>query len=154
MLFFWHHNLKKRLRLTNAGVLRSAKRCCNVCLYKTESLVAFHTLSLWLGGYSAFRQKLPKLWTSVAHSFLQQIAQNKSWAHPKATSSPRIYKVEMEHASLLFYLAKPQSGGVLGCDLCHCTSEPFDFRPFQCWSLPSVDLRSVLTVPCVVKLLS
>ena len=33
----------------------------------------------------------------------------------------------MEHASLLFYLVKPQSGGVLGCDLRHCTSEPFDF---------------------------
>ena len=43
---------------------------------------------------------------------------------------PRIYKVEMEHASLLFHLAKPQSGGVLGCDLRHCTSEPFDFRRF------------------------
>ena len=28
--------------------------------------------------YSAFRQKFPKLWTSVAHSFLQQIAQNKT----------------------------------------------------------------------------
>ena len=28
--------------------------------------------------YSAFRQKFPKLWTSVAHSFLQQIAQYKS----------------------------------------------------------------------------
>ena len=28
--------------------------------------------------YSAFRQKFPKLWTSVAHSFLQQIAQNKN----------------------------------------------------------------------------
>ena len=78
-------------------------------------------------GYSAFRQKFPKLWTSVAHSFLQQIAGNKSWAHPKATTLPRIYKVDMEHASFLFYLAKPQSGGVLGCDLRHCTSEPFDF---------------------------
>ena len=80
--------------------------------------------------YSAFRQKFPKLWTSVAHSFLQQIAENKSWAHPKATTLPRIYKVEMEHASLLFYLAKPQCGGVLGCDLRHCTSEPFDFWRF------------------------
>ena len=28
--------------------------------------------------YSAFRQKFPKLWTSLAHSFLHQIAQNKS----------------------------------------------------------------------------
>ena len=80
--------------------------------------------------YSAFRQKFPKLWTSVAHSFLHQIAQNKSWAHPKATTLPRIYKVEMECASLLFYLAKPQSGGILGCDLRHCTSEPFDSRRF------------------------
>ena len=71
-----------------------------------------------------------KLWTSVAHSFLQQIAQNKNWAHPKATALHRIYKVEMEHASLLFYLAKPQSWGILGCDLRHCTSEPFDFRRF------------------------
>ena len=80
--------------------------------------------------YSAFRQKIPKLWTSVAHSFLHQIAQNKSWAHPKATTLPRIYKVEMECASLLFSLAKPQSGGILGCDLRHCTSEPFDSRRF------------------------
>ena len=36
----------------------------------------------------------------------------------------------MEHASLLFYLAKPQSGSVWDCDLRHCTSEPFDFRRF------------------------
>ena len=87
-------------------------------------------------GYSAFRQKFPKLWTSVVHSFLQQIAQNKSWAHPKATTLPRIYKVEMEHALLFFCLAKPQSGGVLGCDLRHCTSEPFNFRRFveACWA--------------------
>ena len=28
--------------------------------------------------YSAFRQKFPKLWTSAAHSFLEQIAQNKN----------------------------------------------------------------------------
>ena len=74
--------------------------------------------------------KFPKLWTSVAHSFLHQIAQNKSWAHPKATTLPRIYTVEMECASLLFYLAKPQPGGILGCDLRHCTSEPFDSRRF------------------------
>ena len=80
--------------------------------------------------YSAFRQKFPKLWTNVAHSFLQQIAQNKNWAHPKANTLPRIYKVEMEPVSLLFYLAKPQSGGILGCDLRHCTSEPFDSRRF------------------------
>ena len=36
----------------------------------------------------------------------------------------------MEHASLLFYLAKPQSGGILGCDLRHSVSEQFDFRRF------------------------
>ena len=91
--------------------------------------------------YSAIRQKFPTLWTSVAHSFLQQIAQNKSWAHPKAITLPRIYKVEMEHASLLFHLAKPQSGGVLGC----ATSlyvRTIRFPTF-CWSLPSV--RSVLS---------
>ena len=67
--------------------------------------------------YSAFRQKFPKLWTSVAHSFLQQIAQNKNWAHPKATTLPRICKVEMQQASLLYYSAKPQSGGIWGCAL-------------------------------------
>ena len=50
--------------------------------------------------------KFPKLWTSVAHSFLQQIAQNKNWAHPKATTLPRICKVEMQQASLLYYSAK------------------------------------------------
>ena len=80
--------------------------------------------------YSAFRQKFPKLWTSVAHSFLQQIAQNKNWAHPKATTLPRICKVEMQQASLLYYSAKPQSGGILGCAQRHCTSEPFDSRRF------------------------
>ena len=60
--------------------------------------------------YSAFRQTFPKLWTNVSHSFLQQIAQNKNWGHPKANTLPRIYKVEMEHASLLFYLANPNLG--------------------------------------------
>ena len=86
---------------------------------------AFHTPHLrdrrrsWglLSYYSAFRQKFPKLWTSVAHSFLQQIAQNKNWAHPKATTLPRICKVEMQQASLLYYSAKPQSGGIWGCAL-------------------------------------
>ena len=72
--------------------------------------------------YCAFRQKFPKLWTSVAHSFLQQIAQNKNWAHPKATTLPRICKVEMQQASLLYYSAKPQSGGILGCALVCPTS--------------------------------
>ena len=67
--------------------------------------------------YSAFRQTFHKLWTCVADSFLQQIAQNKSWAHPKATSLSRIYKVEMQQASLLYDEAKPQS-------------EPFDSRRF------------------------
>ena len=90
------------------------------------------------------RQKFPKLWTSVAHSFLQQIAQNKNRAHPKDTTLPRIYEVEMQHASLLFYLAKPQSGGILGCAQRHCTSEPFDSRRLL-RSLPSV--RSVTQFP-------
>ena len=72
--------------------------------------------------YSAFRQKFPKLWTSVAHSFLQQIAQNKNWAHQKFTTLPRICKVEMQQASLLYYSAKPQSGGILGCALVCPTS--------------------------------
>ena len=96
--------------------------------------------------YSAFRQKFPKLWTSEAHSFLQQIIQNKNWAHPKATTLPRICKVEMQQASLLYYSAKPQSGGILGCALRHCTSEPFDSRRFveACRAY-----RSVLTVRVV-----
>ena len=90
--------------------------------------------------YSAFRQKFPKLWTSVAHSFLQQIAQNKNWAHPKATTLPRICKVEMQQASLLYYSAKPQSGGILGCALVCPTSlyvRTIRF-PMFCRSLPSV----------------
>ena len=36
----------------------------------------------------------------------------------------------MQQASLLYYSAKPQSGGILGCALRHCTSEPFDSRRF------------------------
>ena len=89
--------------------------------------------------YSAFRQKFPKLWTSVAHSFLQQIAQNKNWAHPKATTLPRICKVEMQQASLLYYSAKPQSGGILGCALVCPTSlyvRTIRFPTF-CRNLPS-----------------
>ena len=88
------------------------------------------SLSFSSSSYSAFRQNFPKLWTSVAHSFLQQIAQNKNWAHPKGTTLPRICKAEILHASLLDYSAKPQSGGILGCALRHCTSEPFDSRRF------------------------
>ena len=94
--------------------------------------------------YSAFRQKFPKLWTSVAHSFLQQIAQNKNWAHPKATTLPRICKVEMQQASLLYYSAKPQSGGILGCALVCPTSlyvRTIRFPTF-CRSLPSVGAYS------------
>ena len=94
--------------------------------------------------YSAFRQKFPKLWTSVAHSFLQQIAQNKNWAHPKATTLPRICKVEMQQASLLYYSAKPQSGGILGCALVCPTSlyvRTIRFLTF-CRSLPSVGAYS------------
>ena len=96
--------------------------------------------------YSAFRQKFPKLWTSVAHSFLQQIAQNKNWAHPKATTLPRICKVEMprQQASLLYYSAKPQSGGILVCALVCPTSlyvRTIRFPTF-CRSLPSVGAYS------------
>ena len=91
---------------------------------------SIHSIQKLMNGPSAFRQKFPKLWTSVAHSFLQQIAQNKNWAHPKATTLPRICKVEMQQASLLYYSAKPQSGGILGCAQRHCTSEPFDSRRF------------------------
>ena len=94
--------------------------------------------------YSAFRQKFPILWTSVAHSFLQQIAQNKNWAHPKATTLPRICKVEMQQASLLCYSAKPQSGGILGCALVCPTSlyvRTIRFPTF-CRSLPSVGAYS------------
>ena len=103
-------------------------------------------LSLWTTHfpvtcwYSAFRQKFPKLWTSVAHSFLQQIAQNKNWAHPKATTLPRICKVEMQQASLLYCSAKPQSGGILGCALvCPTSLYVRNIRfPTFCRSLPSV----------------
>ena len=94
--------------------------------------------------YSAFRQKFPKLWTSVAHSFLRQIAQNKNWAHPKATTLPRICKVEMQQASLPYYSAKPQSGGILGCALVCPTSlyvRTIRFPTF-CRSLPSVGAYS------------
>ena len=94
--------------------------------------------------YSAFRQKFPKVWTSVAHSFLQQIAQNKNWAHPKANTLPRICKVEMQQASLLYYSAKPQSGGILGCALVCPTSlyvRTIRFPTF-CRSLPSVGAYS------------
>ena len=97
-----------------------------------------------LEGYSAFRQKFPKLWTSVAHSFFQQIAQNKNWAHPKATTLPRICKVEMQQASLLYYSAKPQSGGIFGCALVCPTSlyvRTIRFPTF-CRSLPSVEAYS------------
>ena len=69
------------------------------------------------------QEKVPKLWTSAAHSFLQQIAQAKNWAHTKDTTLN--FKVETQHISLLSWLAKPQAGGILGV-LRHCTSEPFD----------------------------
>ena len=94
--------------------------------------------------YSAFRQKFPKLWTSVAHSFLQQIAQNKNWAHPKATTLPQICTVEMQQASLLYYSAKPQSGGIWGCALVCPTSlyvRTIRFPTF-CRSLSSVGAYS------------
>ena len=46
----------------------------------------------------------------------------------------------MQQASLLYYSAKPQSGGIWGVPWCaqrHCTSEPFDSRRFveTCWAL-------------------
>ena len=88
--------------------------------------------------------KFPKPWTSLAHSFLQQIAQNKNWAHRKATTLPRICEVEMQQASLLYYSAKPQSGGILGCALVCPTSLYVRTIPFPtfCRSLPSVGAYS------------
>ena len=53
----------------------------------------------------------------------------------------------MQQASLLYYSAKPQSGGILGCALRHCTSEPtfslskIRFPPFS-RSLASVKTYS------------
>ena len=143
-----------RARVVAGGTLRNQGGAANRVL---ESWVA----TIWSrlrspvfihGYYSAFRQKFPKLWTSVVRSFLQQIVQNKSWAHPKSATLPRIYKVEMEHASLLFYLAKPQSGGVLVVTYVivrqnHSISDVL-------LQLAERSLRSVLTVPCVVMLLS
>ena len=40
----------------------------------------------------------------------------------RATTYPRICKVEMQQASLLYYSAKPQSGGIWGCALVCPTS--------------------------------
>ena len=91
--------------------------------------------------YSAIRQKFSKLWTSVAHSFLQQIAQNKNRAHPKANTLPRICKVEMQQASLLYYSAKLQSGGIWG--VCPTSLYVRTIRfPTFCRSLPSVGAYS------------
>ena len=124
--------------------------CCTcVCQrsffpYSVTTLVHYYYYYLYYTLYSAFRQKFPKLWTSVAHSFLQQIAQNKNWAHLKATTLPRICKVEMQQASLLFYSAIPQSGGILGCALVCPTSlyvRTIRFPTF-CRSLPSVGAYS------------
>ena len=36
----------------------------------------------------------------------------------------------MQEAPLLYYTAKPQSGGIWGCALRHCTSDPLDSRRF------------------------
>ena len=64
---------------------------------------------------------------------------------------PRICKVEMQQASLLYYSAKPQSGGILGCALVCPTSlyvRTIRFPTF-CRSLPCVgayivrEMRSV-----------
>ena len=79
---------------------------------------------------------------------LQQIAQNKNRAHPKDTTLPRIYEVEMQHASFLFHLAKPQSGGHLWCALRHCMSEPIDSRRF----VEACPAYGAYTVPCVATL--
>ena len=38
----------------------------------------------------------------------------QNWAHPKDTTLPRIYEVEMQLASLLFYLANPNLGAFWG----------------------------------------
>ena len=57
---------------------------------------------------------------------------------------PRICKVEMQQASLLYYSAKPQSGGILGCALVCPTSlyvRTIRFPTF-CRSLPSVGAYS------------
>ena len=75
-------------------------------------------------------KKISKTLDKRSTLILQQIAQNKNWAHPKTNTLPRICKAEMQQASLLYYSAKPQSGGILGCALRHCTSEPFDSRRF------------------------
>ena len=74
--------------------------------------------------------KISKTLDKRSTLILQQIAQNKNRAHPKDTTLPRIYEVERQHTSFLFYLAKPQSGGHLWCALRHCMSEPFDSRRF------------------------
>ena len=63
---------------------------------------------------------------------------------------PRIYKVEMQHVSLLYYSAKPQSRAfwVVPYVIVRQNHSILAF----CQSLLSV--RSVLTVPCIVTLLS
>ena len=81
--------------------------------------------------------------------FLQQIAQNKNWAYPKATTLPRICKVEMQHALLLCYSGKTPIWGHFG--VCPMSLYVRTIRcPTFCRSLPIV--QSVLTVPCVVAL--
>ena len=68
--------------------VRARARVC-VCVWLAVWGINFEHVTVSVG-YSAFRQKFPKLRTSVAHSFLQQIAQKKNWAHPKATTLPRV----------------------------------------------------------------
>ena len=71
-------------------------------------------------------------------------AQNTNWAHPKANILPRICKVEMQQPSLLYYLSKPQSGGILG--VCSASLYVRTIRfPTFCRSLPTV--RSVSQYP-------
>ena len=75
--------LPRRIAYVDACVFIATYTHC-VCCTKIS-----HNIDIWpvtpagrVGNaylaYSAFRQKFPKLWTSVAHSFLQQIAQNKN----------------------------------------------------------------------------
>ena len=57
MLFFWHHNLKKPLRLTNTEVLSNAKHSAMCALGEGESLVWLPTLNrdAGFGGVSCRR---------------------------------------------------------------------------------------------------
>ena len=64
--------------------------------------------------YSAFRQKFPKLWTSIAHSFLQQLAQNKNWAHPKLLPYPEFAKWKCSKLRCSIIQQNPNLGAFWG----------------------------------------